>query len=110
MTTKRTTENELVVSGTAAAAPRRKPARPRAKHSAPPAEALVASVPAVEAAEPALASPTPVESIIVTQPSREEVARLAYSYWEARGCQGGSPAEEWLRAESEIRLAAAATV
>jgi hypothetical protein len=36
-------------------------------------------------------------------PAREEVARLAYSYWEARGCQGGSPWEDWFRAERELR-------
>jgi hypothetical protein len=32
----------------------------------------------------------------------EDVAELAYSYWEARGCQGGSPEEDWLRAEQEL--------
>jgi hypothetical protein len=38
-------------------------------------------------------------------PSHEEVARLAYSYWESRGCAGGSPEEDWLRAEEELRAA-----
>ncbi len=38
----------------------------------------------------------------------DEVARLAYSYWEARGCQGGSPEEDWLRAEQELRTKSAA--
>jgi hypothetical protein len=37
------------------------------------------------------------------EPAREEIARLAYSYWEARGGQGGSPEEDWARAESELR-------
>lgn len=32
-----------------------------------------------------------------------EIARLAYSYWEARGGQGGSAEEDWLRAEQEYR-------
>jgi hypothetical protein len=36
-------------------------------------------------------------------PSREEMAALAYSYWEARGSQGGSPEEDWVRAEQELR-------
>ena len=36
-------------------------------------------------------------------PSQEDIAVLAYSYWEARGCQGGSPEEDWLRAEQELR-------
>jgi len=35
--------------------------------------------------------------------TREEIAALAYSYWQARGCQGGSPVEDWLRAERELR-------
>jgi len=35
--------------------------------------------------------------------SRETIARLAYSYWEARGYVGGSAEEDWLRAEREIR-------
>lgn len=34
---------------------------------------------------------------------QEEVARLAYSYWLARGCPEGSPEEDWLRAEQEVR-------
>jgi hypothetical protein len=32
-------------------------------------------------------------------PTHEEIARLAYSYWEARGYRGGSPPEDWSRAE-----------
>jgi hypothetical protein len=34
---------------------------------------------------------------------QQAVASLAYSYWEARGCQGGSPEADWLRAEQELR-------
>ncbi len=34
---------------------------------------------------------------------REEVARLAYSYWEARGCGDGLAEEDWLRAEQELQ-------
>jgi hypothetical protein len=33
----------------------------------------------------------------------DQVAQLAYSYWEARGCEGGSSEEDWLRAEQELR-------
>jgi hypothetical protein len=33
---------------------------------------------------------------------QEAVSRLAHSYWEARGCQGGSPEEDWFRAEQEL--------
>jgi hypothetical protein len=42
-------------------------------------------------------------SVKSAQPSHGEIAALAYSYWEARGRQGGSPAEDWLRAERELR-------
>ena len=34
----------------------------------------------------------------------EVISRLAFSYWEARGFQGGSAEEDWLRAEGEIQL------
>ena len=34
----------------------------------------------------------------------EAISRRAYSYWEARGFQGGSAEQDWLRAEAEIQL------
>ncbi len=60
----------------------------------------VASEPAPEPSKPeaVVAEPTPAPIS-----EQEEIARLAYSYWEARGCQGGSPEEDWARAEQEIR-------
>jgi hypothetical protein len=36
-------------------------------------------------------------------PSREEIARLAHSYWVARGYAQGSPEQDWLRAERELK-------
>ena len=41
--------------------------------------------------------------------AQEKIALLAYSYWEERGRTGGSPEEDWFRAEREIldRLSAA---
>jgi hypothetical protein len=35
--------------------------------------------------------------------TREDIARLAYAFWEERGGQGGSPDEDWFRAENELR-------
>ena len=35
-------------------------------------------------------------------PSQAEIAALAYSYWEARGRDGGSQLEDWFRAEREL--------
>lgn len=36
-------------------------------------------------------------------PNEAEIAHLAYSLWEARGFQNGSPEEDWFRAEEELR-------
>lgn len=35
--------------------------------------------------------------------AHEEISRLAYSYWETRGCEAGSAEEDWYRAEAELR-------
>jgi Protein of unknown function (DUF2934) len=32
----------------------------------------------------------------------EAIARLAYTYWEARGGAGGTPEDDWFRAEHEL--------
>ena len=36
------------------------------------------------------------------KPSREEIARLAKSYWTARGCKDGYAEQDWARAEKEL--------
>ena len=92
MTRKRVSDKDLVASTASAAVPaRRKPTSPaRKKHVAAPAES----------------APQTVASAPVDGPSFEQIAQLAYTYWEARGCQGGSSEEDWLRAEQELRLTA----
>jgi hypothetical protein len=37
------------------------------------------------------------------QSVHERIACLAYAYWEARGRPFGTPEEDWLQAEEEIR-------
>jgi hypothetical protein len=100
MTRKRNTESEIVVSssGPSAVPARRKASsRARAKYVASPAEA-----PAV--AEPQVTTPQAVDGPTTTSdPTHQEIALVAYLYWEARGCQGGSAEEDWLRAEHELR-------
>ena len=85
MPIKRVSEKEIVVS--AAAPVRHKPATPRR--------------PRRSAAESATAA-------AAAAPAPEQIAHLAYSYWEARGYEGGSPEEDWLRAEQELCAQASA--
>jgi hypothetical protein len=106
MTRKRTSENDLSLSAGASATPSRHKSvsRTRAKHVVPP------ETPSTSAAEPEIAAPPAVAAIPVYQPSSEAIAELAFLYWEARGYQGGSPEEDWLRAEQELRTRTATAV
>lgn len=97
MTRKRTSENDLVVSATGGNAPTRRKAatRPRAKRVAEQVEPLAIAAPKPESVAP--------QADAGAMPSYEAIAILAYSYWEARGCQGGCAEEDWTRAEQELR-------
>jgi len=98
MARKQKSEKELVVSSAAAAsaAPRRKAVATRKKHTVTQAETSPAPLVESSAAQSAHAAPS-------VEPTYEEISQLAYTYWESRGCQGGSPEEDWLRAEQELR-------
>jgi hypothetical protein len=48
-------------------------------------------------------------SVIQPPLERDTIARLAYFYWEARGCPHDSALEDWFSAEAEIRKQLAAT-
>lgn len=50
--------------------------------------------------EPVTSAGSP--SFETSVPVRDQIARLAYSLWEARGGNGGSAEEDWYRAEQEI--------
>jgi hypothetical protein len=52
--------------------------------------------------KPATTKKKAASATIVATPSREEVERLAKSYWEQRGCQDGYAEQDWLRAEQEL--------
>ena len=84
MPSKRVSEKDIVVS--AAVPARHKPATTKRVKRAEP----------FVGAEPSATQPGP------DAPTQEQIACLAYSYWEARGYQGGSPEEDWLRAEREL--------
>jgi hypothetical protein len=64
-------------------------------------EELTAAKEAPEAGSEA----SPAEASSINQDAvsmQERIALLAYTYWEQRGRQGGSPEEDWFRAEREI--------
>ena len=94
MAKKRNPENDLASSTSAAPAPtraRRKPS-PRPKHAPATAEIPVTETKTASAV-----------FAVNSKPSHEEIAKLAYTYWLSRGCAGGSPDDDWLRAELELR-------
>ncbi len=93
MARKRLSENPVIVS-TPAAPARHKSATPKRTSKTPEIQ------PSVEPVAEILSPAAPVASSYV--PSYQEIAKLAYGYWEARGCQGGSPEQDWLQAEQEL--------
>jgi hypothetical protein len=95
MPKKRTNASEPTLSSGSAPARSRKHAP--AKHSFVPAAENSPSI-APAATTVAKADSIPSNSVVTF----DEISKLAYSYWEARGFQGGSPEEDWLRAEQEL--------
>jgi hypothetical protein len=101
MPRKRTSGNELAVSAGAAAAvtARRKPASATRKKSVVAQAEPSAALSAPRRAKASAAKPP---AHVPNTPTAEQIANLAYHIWEARGCQGGSPEEDWLAAERQL--------
>ena len=98
MPSKKSSVKSSSASGAAPAPIRKRAARPR-------------TVKPIETNGPAdLAAAVAHEPAMASAPTQEEIANLAYYYWEARGCQGGSSEEDWIRAESELRARATSAV
>lgn len=98
MARKRVSQDPIILSGAAPAPVRRKPSTSRAVRAA---AATETSTP-----DETQADVTPAEASLsaAPTPTYQEIATLAYSYWVARGQQGGSPEEDWLRAERELSV------
>ena len=92
MPTKRTKENEIAIPAASAPVRRKSATTPRAKHGIKRSTSTPAGIAAEVVAVAASYSP-----------SQDEIAALAFTYWAGRGYQGGSPEEDWLRAEDELR-------
>ena len=75
--------------------------------AASPAKRRVSRAKGPVSSTPGISSPAPAQTADPVI-NREAIALLAYSYWEARGFTGGSPEEDWIRAERELRTALAA--
>jgi hypothetical protein len=76
-----------------------------------PAEPVVGSAPVVASDEKAVQKPVKIEQPVAAAPenAHEAIAKIAYGYWESRGCQGGTEIEDWVRAENEYRKRTAVT-
>jgi hypothetical protein len=66
-----------------------------------------AKIMAEQAAKPVTASQPPAE-LIEEGPTHEQIAVLAYSLWQARGCPEGTGEEDWFTAEKTLNGNAAA--
>jgi hypothetical protein len=92
-------DKDIVITSAAAAAARPKRTVPVSR----------AKRPAAAKAAPATSAPEQTTVTAVTafiserQLSHEEIARVAYSLWEARGFQHGNAEEDWRRAEEHLR-------
>jgi hypothetical protein len=94
MASKRISEKKLVMSPGAGNSPSTR----KAALSQRPARSTASVVaPGVDAPREPVAGTFPLVD-------PQAIAALAHSYWVARGCEGGSPEEDWLRAERELRV------
>jgi hypothetical protein len=101
--TKKTTEPEVSPVAANEQPKRKRTATPKVAPAAAPKPAPAASHKhaSKKNAQETGQSAQPVRTV-----SQEEIAQLAYSYWEARGYAPGSPEEDWLRAERELLVLA----
>ena len=99
MANRRTAGKDNVAEGGTAPRPRRK-SEPKTRSNRSTADGLAGQAGRTErvgAGQPLAGAAEDPE------PSAAEIERLAYSFWVARGRQGGSPEADWLRAEQELR-------
>jgi hypothetical protein len=59
-----------------------------------------------QATKPAMVPRAPTDSS--ESPVHQEIAALAYSLWQARGCPEGTPDEDWFNAEEALKAKAEA--
>lgn len=87
-----------------AAVPPVRAAKPKAIKTSPVVEVVSGSVksePRVKSVKHSKAAGPVVIVETVSVSVHDQIAKIAYSYWEARGFQPGCPEQDWLRAEQE---------
>lgn len=52
----------------------------------------------------ATAGNPPMSGAQVTRSRQEQIAQLAYSLWQSRGCPDGRPEEDWFQAERQVDM------
>jgi hypothetical protein len=94
-------ENKMMAPAGSAAVPRRRKSTPRVNLRTVAREAI--TQPAENSTENAAGAAAEATTQALYEPTHQEIAQLAYSFWEARGRQGGSAEEDWHRAEAQLR-------
>ena len=105
--TRKSTDKEVSVSPTSGVTPsRRTSSRSRSKRTAAPAEPPASSIQTPVPEIPEVQAKAIVREVVtpVNEPAYQEIAALAYEYWQRRGQMDGCAEEDWLRAEMELRL------
>jgi hypothetical protein len=75
----------------------------KARRKAPAKKSAVEATPAAKQHRGAAKKAAAAVATSTLEVRHEEIAKLAYSYWERRGYQDGSAEEDWFRAEAQLR-------
>jgi hypothetical protein len=73
------------------------------KKASTPRKPRAATVKAAASKEPIAKNKASKTKVVQMTASYDEIARLAHRYWAERGHQHGHDADDWLRAEQELR-------
>jgi len=67
------------------------------------AKTAAKKTPAKTAAKSTTAKKAPAKAAKKPEPTYEQISALAHHYWQQRGGHHGSDAQDWLRAEKELK-------
>ena len=87
---------------TTVSTPRKRAGTAKPKAEAKPAAKAAPKSTTAEAKAKTPRKSAPKPAVAPEMSFSEQVSRLAYQYWEERGCPAGSPHEDWFRAEQEL--------